>query len=181
MTQRKQPRQNDDETPDLTASGTVGIGKPAGIQFSFDPQRPYLVVLLNDLGKTGLVDGNSSNGFFLRIMPGDHWLITFTLDPKWNWSFDHDAISFKTKGHAKHYKVISQDHQKVVIEAKSPYPVHNPGDNWPTPEDQPFNLYVLMSQSPNKTYPITIDPDVKNPPLGGQRIGAIPTSAVPLA
>ena len=179
MTQRKQPRQNDDETPD--AISIAAGGKPASIQFSLDPKRPYIGVLLQDLNSTGLVDGTLADGYFLRIEPGAHWLITFTLDPAWDWSFDHDPISFKAKGHAKHYKVISQEDQKVVIDAKSPFPSHKPDNEWPTPEDQPFNLYVLMSQSPTKKYPMTIDPDVKNPPLGGNRIGAIPTSAVPLA
>lgn len=179
MTKRNQPRQNDDETPDVIS--IPADGKPASIQFSLDPKRPYVGILLQDLNGTGLVDGSLADGFFLRIEPGDHWLITFTLDPTWDWLFDADPISFKTKDHAKHYKLHRQNAQQVVIEAKSPYPPHKPGDKWPTPEDQPFNLYVLMGQSQTKKYPMTIDPDVKNPPLGSGRVDAIATSAVPLA
>ena len=55
MTQRQQPRQNDDETPD--AISIAAGGKPASIQFSLDPKRPYIGVLLQDLNSTGLVDG----------------------------------------------------------------------------------------------------------------------------
>ena len=178
MTTRKPPRKNEDETPD-TAMASPG-SKPARIEFGLMPQSPYLAVMLIDLDKTGLIDGNQQDGYFLTILPGDHWLITFTLNNAWHWTFDTDPISFKTAAHAKNYKLVSQSPRQVVIEASSPYPKHISPNPWPKAEEQPFNLYVLMEQSNKKTYAMTIDPDVKNPPLGGNRMGPITAMAVPI-
>lgn len=180
MSTRKQPRQNDDELPTLDVR-TPSNYKLANVKFGLKVVKPYLVVLLSDTDKTGIVDGDQRNGYFIRIDPGEYWRIKFTLDREmWDWSFDKDPISFKDKNHSKYYKLISQSAYEVVVDAMSPYPKPDSNHPWPAEENQLFNLYVLMHQSDKKVYPMTIDPDVKNPPRGGDRKGPISTMAVPL-
>ena len=180
MSKREQPRQNDDELPTLDVR-TPPQYETANIKFGLQVKKPYLIVLLSDTDKTGIIDGNEKEGYFIRIDPGKHWRIKFTLDREmWDWSFDKDPISFKDKYHSKYYKVISQKADELVIEAMSTHPKPDPNQQSPDEVNHPFNLYVLMHQSTKKVYPMTIDPDVKNPPRGGGRKGPITAMAVPL-
>ncbi len=174
---RPQPRPNDDEMPGTFISGTPN--KHAEVVFDLVKRAPYLVVKMSDAQAQGVVDGNQQEGYYLKIKPGDHWEVTFKLSSNWRWSFDSNPIAFKKSDHGKHYKMISQSAQQLVVQVKSPYDSNEP-EPWEE-EDQPFNLYVLMSQSNTKVYPMTIDPDVKNPPLGGVRRSQVTSDFVPLA
>lgn len=176
---RVPPRPNVDELPSMISVDQAN--KTAEVEFDLKPVGKYLKVVMRDLLYTGIIDGNADTGYYLRIEPGEHWQITMTLSDNWKWTFDKDPISFKRQGHANYYKLISQRPQQIVFEAKSKHaapPVPN-DPPWP-PEDHPFNLYVLMNQSAGTTYPVTIDPDVKNPPLGGNRESPPTSQAVPL-
>ncbi len=176
---RVSPRPNDDALPSMITVDEVN--KTAKVEFNLKPAGKYLKVVMSDPDLTGIIDGNADTGYYLRIGPGEHWLITMTLSRDWHWTFDTNPISFKRQGHSNYYKLISQSPQQVVFEAKSKHAAP-PAPNdppWP-PEDHPFNLYVLMNQSAGTTYPVTIDPDVKNPPLGGNRESPPTSQAVPL-
>ena len=173
---RVSPHPNDDALPSMITDDQVN--KRAKVVFNLKPAGKYLKVVMSDPDLTGIIDGNADSGYYLRIDPGEHWLITMTLSEDWHWTFDTNPISFKRQGHSNYYKLISQSAQQVVFEAKSKHAsARIPA--WPF-EDHPFNLYVLMNQSAETTYPVTIDPDVKNPPLGGNRESPATSQAVPL-
>lgn len=177
MSKRPSPRNNEDELPG--ALSVSSAKKKARIEFNIIPKSPNWILTFTDLDKTGLVDGDQNNGYYLAIEPGEKWEITFTLAKMWNWMFDKDPITFKSTKDAENYKITSQSPAKLVIEAYSPL---SSGLQEPWPEhNQPFNLYVVIEQSNKKSYPLTIDPDVKNPPLGGNRMSEPSNLPVPLA
>jgi hypothetical protein len=159
MTRRDQSlRPNDDALP--SDEMQIESTRTARIEFDLAQDGPYLKFTMADLDATGLVDGDLDNGFYLAILPGEVWNITFTLSNNWSWRFDPPAISFKSGGHAGYYRILSQSTTEIVMRARSKHP--NAG---PFPEDDhPFNLYVIMDHSATKDYPMMIDPDVKNPP-----------------
>lgn len=158
MSRRRPPRTNDDWLP---ASGQPdGTERTARIELGLKPEGRYLQFTMTDPDRTGVVGGNAADGFFLAIRPGESWLLTLTLGNAWSWRFDDAPITFKHQGHAQYYRVISASAKSVVLEARSK---HASAGNHPA-DLHPFNLYVIMDQSAGKSYPLTIDPDVKNPP-----------------
>ena len=158
MSQRKPPQTNDDWLPE---SGQLeGTERAARIELGLKPDGRYLQFTMADLDGTGVVGGNAADGFYLAIRPGEKWLLTLTLGSSWSWQFDNAPITFKHQSHAQYYRVISASAKSVVLQARSK---HANAGNHPT-DLHPFNLYVIMDQSAGKSYPLMIDPDVKNPP-----------------
>lgn len=180
MTRRISPRTNNEELPSLVL--TAGAVPQASIEFGLDASKPYLAFTMKDLNSSGIVRKDTGNGFFIAIDPGQRWDITITLDPSWDWEFDTDPISFKDMAHAKHYKVTSVKQRTLVLRAHSRLAgsLPPPPPAWPA-QSHLFNLYLVVKQSASRTYPMIIDPDVKNPPPGGSSIIAPANTPVPLA
>ena len=177
MPKRSPPRKNDDELPSRSIASTIQYR--AQIAFDIEPKGKNWIVKFIDKEASGLVDGDDVEGWYLAIQPGKNWEITFTLSANWNWKFDENPISFKTAGDAAHYRVASQSGTTLVVEAYSTLPAGNPAPKHDVLH--PFNLYVLIDQSSKKSYPVTIDPDVKNPPVGSGRKSEPTSNPVPLA
>lgn len=150
---------------DTSTDRDPGLRKSGEVEFGFDTADGYFALTMKESGAPGLVKGDKEKGFHLVIIPGDKWKVAFTLDPRQKWDFDDPAISFKNPEHAKYYRTDSHGPHKVVMTMDSTQAAYSPPP-W-TEQNHPFNLHLEVKQSANKSYKLTIDPDIRNPPLNG--------------
>jgi hypothetical protein len=135
------------------------------------------------------IGGDIDNGYYIAVKPGESWRILFKLSSQIDWEFDiNDPISFKDKEHIssqipfvgrkeKNYSVSDITSNGFILTITS---IHNPNTHVP-PSDpgksHPFNIYVKIRQSSLKLNAFRIDPDVKNPPPGGNLFhGTVPAN-----
>ncbi|MFM5953676.1 MAG: nucleotide synthetase [Novosphingobium sp.] len=94
-------------------------------------------------------------------------VIEFVLDPSALWEYDvkKGLLVFKVPGDRRYYKVQYLPGQKpqrnLVLHA------HATGKPQTDPQTHPFDLKLLIPQQGGKPLPVTIDPEVKNPPPPG--------------
>lgn len=152
---------NDDELPGGTF--TTRPTTQSKILLGIDIVSHRVTFTMNNsagLQSTGHTD---ADGHFIFLDRGEYVEFVITLDSAWQWTFDAEPITFKTRQHAKNYKLASVGLQELVLWAKSTRQASATppkGDK----EDHGFNLYLMLDQTGMKRFPVRLDPDLKNPP-----------------
>ena len=172
--------------------------KNATVEFAMDKiqsaQAGKSDLVLRMKSNANIIGGDDASGYFIAIKPGEAWKITLSLSEDWEWQFDQDdPLSFKDKTKVstgsspavfkeKNYSVSRNPDGSINLIVTS---IHLPGV--PVPGTDPgethqFNLYVTIKQATLKEYAIRFDPDVKNPPPGGNAFtGTVPAgTSVPI-
>jgi hypothetical protein len=140
--------------------------KSSAITLGIDIVSHKFVFTMNQTQGEQSTAQSDSDGHFLFIERGQYVEFKITLDSAWDWRFDTNPISFKNRGHAPNYKLVSRQDDEIILWAKSTRPTSAlPGPSDP-PDNQnhEFNLYLIMTQTDLKGFPVRLDPDLKNPP-----------------
>lgn len=120
---------------------------------------------------------STEDGHFLLVEEGKFVAFEISLDPNWQWKFDCDPITFKTKKHAKYYQLKESGEKKILLWVKSTKSHKNDPDNEDSGSHK-FNIYLVMDQTSKIGFPVRLDPDLKNPPpppgLYQPAIGPVP-------
>ncbi len=136
--------------------------KRGTIELSLTMQGNQLVFAMKSIAGDDLlkvVDGQTCLAIYEKT------IASFVLSESTDWSLDGDAgiIEFKDPRDWKYYSV---DHNPAERPLRN-FKLHARSTGKPIsdPQDHPFNLFVLLPQPGSaQPLPITIDPDVKNPP-----------------
>lgn len=121
-------------------------------------------VIVDELDQDGKPNGNQ----YLAITKDTEMTITLASDIKWHWVEDGSAITTK-KDHSKLYAVEGGFNEPIgrsitlLLKAR--------GGQVGEPDG--FSFSVELEQSKGGRLPITIDPDIRNPPPGNSFVPAI--------
>jgi hypothetical protein len=132
---------------------------------TFQTGQTQSKVIVDELGPDGLPNGNQ----YLAISNDTEMTITLAPDIKWHWVEDGSAITTK-KDHSKLYAVEGGFNEPIgrsitlLLKARGGQPGEPDG----------FSFSVELEQSKGGRLPITIDPDIRNPPPGN---GFVPATA----
>lgn len=137
--------------------------KKGTIELSLTMTGGQLVFAMKSIGGDNLlqvVDGQTCVAIHAKT------IANFVLDASTDWSLDAKAgiIEFKDPLDWQYYTLTYNPGEAPL----RGFTLHARPTGKPTsdPQDHPFNLFVLFPQpgTGSKPLPITIDPDVKNPP-----------------
>jgi hypothetical protein len=128
------------------------------VKFSLTKQGDQLVFDMENVSGDKLVvdvNGEKCIGIW------DHTIAEIVLADGLDWTLDTKAgtMSFKNPVDKRFYTIQPGGDRKFTLHARwTGKPIEDP-------QDHPFNLMVLLGQpGGGKPLPVTIDPDIKNPP-----------------
>ena len=128
------------------------------VKFSLTKQGDQLVFDMEQVsGDKIVVDVNGEK----CIAIWEHTIAEIVLADDLDWALDTAAgtMSFKDQVDKRYYTIQPGGDRKFTLHAR--WTGKTPDD----PQNHPFNLMVLLGQpGGGKPLPVTIDPDIKNPP-----------------
>jgi hypothetical protein len=141
----------------------VNAAQKATIEFDLVISGGMIVFKMG--GPPEIVKRDDDHGSAIWVPRNNNLILTVNLSG-WNWEFDQvSPLVPKKAAHDRYFHVdtVGSNRKQLILHLKASGLPHDHPDH-----DQQFNLKVLMMQ-PGARFPlpITIDPDVKNPPVGG--------------
>jgi hypothetical protein len=169
--------------------GRADLESASGDLVKIGPSTPVGHVMITMTPQFSLVmyDIDPSNPYkFVHELNGETYLaaladsvIQISLDPNFSWEFNKrkGLLLFKDGQHSPYYRIQYLPNQKplrdLVLHVKST------GKPQTNPQTHAFDLHLIIQQQsasgrPGRPLPMTIDPDVKNPPPIGSGPSMVP-------